>query len=143
VRIIRSYTVYLQLIIVECRYWRRVVMLEIPLPVIVPVPSRGTMILQEEFIIDEWTIPEGFEFDGASIPRIFWRLVKHPYVPDIIVASLVHDYLYQTSRVYPREVVDRIYYDLARRYGVSRSRAMTMFIALRLFGWVRWKEYRS
>ena len=41
-------------------------------------------------------IPEGFEFDGASVPRFFWRIVS-PFQPWVIRAACGHDYLYENA----------------------------------------------
>jgi hypothetical protein len=39
-------------------------------------------------------IPALFIFDGASIPRFFWRVVGFPLSPRFIVAALIHDALF-------------------------------------------------
>tara|TARA_R100000655_G_scaffold14219_2_gene31798 strand:- start:241 stop:744 length:504 start_codon:yes stop_codon:yes gene_type:complete len=39
-------------------------------------------------------IPSNFIFDGASIPRFFWRVVGFPLSPKFIVAALIHDVLF-------------------------------------------------
>jgi hypothetical protein len=39
------------------------------------------------------TIPKGFTWDGATIPKIFWRLIGTPFDPKFLTASLIHDYL--------------------------------------------------
>ena len=48
--------------------------------------------LEEEAVI---TIPEGFTFDGSSVPRFLWWLF--PSYGDFFFAALLHDYLYQTK----------------------------------------------
>lgn len=42
----------------------------------------------------EILIPRGFIFDGASIPRFFWRIVGHPFHPKRLIAALIHDALF-------------------------------------------------
>lgn len=38
-------------------------------------------------------IPEGYTWDGASIPRIFWRLIGSKTDNKFLVPSLIHDVL--------------------------------------------------
>ena len=40
-----------------------------------------------------FTIPKGYCYDGASIPRAFWRLVGAPTDNKFLIAALVHDVL--------------------------------------------------
>lgn len=39
-----------------------------------------------------FTIPKGYTFDGASIPRVFWRIVGANTDNRFIVAAMVHDW---------------------------------------------------
>ena len=86
-----------------------------------------TVIVDGESI----TIPEGFEFDGASIPRTFWR-VETPIDGRYITAFCVHDYLYSTKQV-SRKKADQILYSLLREAGMSWWKANAIFYAVRLF----------
>lgn len=38
-------------------------------------------------------IESGYRWDGASIPRIFWRLIGSKTAPEFQIASLLHDKL--------------------------------------------------
>ena len=38
-------------------------------------------------------IPKGYCFDGASIPRFFWRVIGAPTCNEFLIASLIHDVL--------------------------------------------------
>lgn len=40
-----------------------------------------------------FTIPENYTWDGASIPRLFWRLIGAKTDPRFVLASMVHDVL--------------------------------------------------
>ena len=40
----------------------------------------------------------GFRTDGASIPRLLWRVFGSPYDPDIFAAAIGHDALYRGVR---------------------------------------------
>ena len=39
------------------------------------------------------TVPKGFIFDGASLPRVFY-IIGTPMNVDTLIAALVHDYIY-------------------------------------------------
>lgn len=94
------------------------------------------------------TIPRGFPFDLASIPRIFTRLIARFELG--IEPPLVHDYLYSLGgrpprgrinpyRRFDREEADRIFLDLMLRRGIKKWKAYLAFIAVRLFGWAAWR----
>ena len=40
-----------------------------------------------------FTIPKGYCYDGASIPRIFWRLIGSPTDNQFLIPALIHDVL--------------------------------------------------
>lgn len=91
-------------------------------------------------IVDEdeawFEIPSGFEYDKASVPRMVWW-----YLPrdgrQVIIAALVHDYLYST-KITPRDIADRVFYDLLRQSGMRWSKARAAYLAVRSFGWLPW-----
>ena len=41
----------------------------------------------------EFVIPKGYCYDGASIPRLFWRVIGSNTDNNFLVAALVHDVL--------------------------------------------------
>lgn len=41
----------------------------------------------------EFTIPKGYCYDGASIPRLFWRVIGSNTDNRFLIAALVHDVL--------------------------------------------------
>lgn len=41
----------------------------------------------------EFTIPKDYTWDGASIPRMFWRLIGPKTDPKFLIPSLIHDQL--------------------------------------------------
>lgn len=46
----------------------------------------------------EVIIPEGFDFDGASIPRPFWALLSPSGV--LLIPGLLHDYAYKFDQLW-------------------------------------------
>lgn len=49
---------------------------------------KNTQVKQYKFII-----PNNYTWDGASIPRLFWRLIGSKTDPRFVIASMVHDVL--------------------------------------------------
>lgn len=47
----------------------------------------------------KFTIPKDYCFDGASIPRFFWRAIGANSDPTFLVAALVHDYMCENHHV--------------------------------------------
>lgn len=72
----------------------------VPLPVVHTVGGlEGGYILVEDFDFDLgleriYTIPAGYLYDGASIPRVVWSILGvGKYDPRVMEAALVHDLL--------------------------------------------------
>lgn len=86
------------------------------------------------------TVPEGFETDFASVPRLplaYWMMgnVAHK-------AAVVHDYLYRTGSV-PKEVADKIFREAMETTGVWAWRRWPMYWAVSLFGGPNYKPQNS
>lgn len=80
-----------------------------------------------------YAVPVGFEFDGASVPPVFWPLVSHPMAPSSLRAACLHDFLYRTQPV-PRAMADAAFYAGLREDGCAWLRAWLMWVAVRVFG---------
>lgn len=78
-------------------------------------------------------VEKGFVFDGASIPRLLWRLCGHPLEVPRIAAALAHDWLYASHAV-DRATADAIYREICRMVGIGWLRRGVEYGALRLFG---------
>ena len=91
------------------------------------------IITEHMFIVDGYgyTIPKDFEFDGASIPRIFWRIIGEPFDTKFIEASLVHDYLCRIR--YCRKGADRKFRALLLKAKVKKWRATLMYVSVRAY----------
>lgn len=77
------------------------------------------------------TVPECFETDFASVPRVpvaYWLAgdTAHP-------AAVVHDYLYSTGEV-SRATADRVLLEAMAAEGVPAWRRYPMYWAVRAFG---------
>lgn len=85
------------------------------------------------------TIPEGSLMDFASVPRIL-----KPIFPDRALygsASAVHDRLYYTGEV-TRWMADAVFYEVLREERLPWITAATMWLGVRMGGWVAWGNHR-
>ncbi len=85
---------------------------------------------------------EGFEFDGASIPRLFWSLVGSPMSGRYTAATAIHDGLYAVQLT-GRLEADRCMYDIARDYGTRYIHAQTMLRAVQAWSWGSWVRHQQ
>ena len=95
-------------------------------------------------------VPKWFEFDGASIPRIFWSIYP-PTEPSTILAVCIHDRLYHikgrvldyymnnniefcTANNYTREEADSIMYQwlIAQWNSIIKAKAYLFWVHI---GW--------
>jgi len=81
------------------------------------------------------TVPPGFVTDFASIPRVFWSLLR----PDgeYAYAAVVHDYLYW-MQTRSREEADHIFKMAMEEFDVGSAKVGTIYNAVRLGGEVAW-----
>ena len=99
-------------------------------------PFGDLYMITNDYTIAGITIPEYFTFDGCSIPGF------NLFRPRIIIASLVHDWLYVTHQV-TRQKADQIFKDLLILRGVSKVIASTMYYALRVGGAFAWDHSKK
>jgi hypothetical protein len=104
-------------------------------------------------------IPQGFEHDGASVPRIIWPFIS-PW--SLRAGAVVHDFLYRFAGDLPegsfqlrhaesgttfwkdhhvqwsRRDADRIMCRIARELSVPCWQRRTAYLGVRLFGYFSW-----
>lgn len=141
----------------------------IPQPKITPHPEViGDYLLKEDFTY-EWlaegarqklTIPAGFDFDLASVPRIFWTATG--ITPDRLrwTAPLIHDFLYEykgvlplqsyqvwdteingwihSKRIWTKRNADRMFCRLMREDGISWRKRRMAYRAVQIGGHWAW-----
>lgn len=95
------------------------------------------MILQQDFsFVDKkgktWTAPKGLVFDGASIPKFFWRVIGSPFVGNFRRGAVIHDSYYSNLEE-PKKDVDNMFYEAMLVDGVSKWRAKAMYQAVKWF----------
>ena len=82
----------------------------------------------------------GFDFDGASIPKVFWGIIGSPMTGGYQRAACMHDALY-ASEYFPREICDVLFLEAMESDGVSWIKRNLMYNAVRAFGWTVWKGH--
>lgn len=77
-------------------------------------------------------IPKGFSWDGATIPRMFWRLIGSKTDPAFLIPSMIHDWMcnYHESVNNDRNFSSRVFRGLLIEAGVSKAKAQTMYLAV-------------
>lgn len=117
------------------------------------ITSRRKWIIRKNFhfkLYDgtEIVIPEGFVFDGASIPRFFWFFLSP--VGLLFLPGLIHDFAYRYDGLKTPGLpgwyvpgAGRFFWDkLFRRTNIQVNGFVVIswiaFIALVLFGWLGW-----
>ena len=88
-----------------------------------------------------YTIPAGFECDGASIPRAFWRVIGPPMDCHYIEEAIRHDWLYLYQPV-SRATADKAFFVWLDKK-VLRIRRHLIYAAVRLFGWIPWRNKKN
>lgn len=86
-------------------------------------------------------INKGYTWDGASIPRLFWRLIGAKTDNNFLIPSYIHDFLCENHFVigYNRQLSSKVFKALLLSCGVSKIKSETMFLAVdnfqRFCGW--------
>jgi hypothetical protein len=112
-------------------------------PPVLTYQGDGKWRLEEPYVVgipERLTIPAGFRFDLASIPRFAWWLIA-PFELGI-VAPLVHDFLYQKAGMgrIPRSSADIIFRTLMVAERIPNWRIVLAYRVVRLFAGVLWRE---
>ena len=85
-----------------------------------------------------------YNWNGANIPRVFWRIVGSQYDPDFLPASMVHDWLCENKDFIEKhgvQVSSDIFRDILILYNVPKWKAKTMATAVRMWQYTQkgWK----
>jgi hypothetical protein len=101
------------------------------------VIGRRNMVLLKSLLVivdgDRHSIPAHYEWNGASIPRVFWYFIGKPTIQDFALASVVHDYFYEIH--HDRDEADTTFRKLLDWAGVNGRRVALMWAAVRVAGW--------
>lgn len=88
-----------------------------------------------DFAVWKFTVPAGFQTDGASIPKLMRVVGFEPYEEDTLRGAVVHDYIYRVLRYIPRFWADIIFLYLMRESQAGYFKRSLYFLGVRLFGW--------
>jgi len=118
--------------------------------------GEGRVSVASEYTIDITTVdgirhvvtlPEGYVFDGASIPRLVWSVIGHPFDPSFLVAAAVHDWYCERAtelKDYQLRVIgDAVFFALLRRAGVPWWKRSSMYVAVRSYGLWTFRDVRK
>lgn len=114
-------------------------------PSILPVATRKYELANDytfTFHGHRVTIPAGFTYDGASVPRFLWWFIP-PDGPHR-AAALIHDYLYMNKGVVAhllisRKQTDDLFLAHLKDSGIKPYKTKMMYWAVRLGGGFLWK----
>ena len=85
-------------------------------------------------------VRKDLETDGASIPRVFWRLIGHPMMQWLLPHALPHDALY-AGELLSRKECDDFLLTSMQLAGVSWWRRNAIWSAVRLGGDSVWRRH--
>ena len=86
-------------------------------------------------------VPEGFIFDGASIPKFGWLILGPPFEPDFIIPACVHDWVCENAHTYAdRMIGDTLFFRLLTYEKVSYWKRAIMYALVRLYAILRIKH---
>ena len=123
----------------------------LPAPIISYIEAEGLWRLEEPYGYSQAghriTVPAGYKFDLASVPRIFWFLIA-PFELSI-AAPLIHDFLYDSKgdppagsirppKIFSRKEADGIFREIMEKENVAGWRRFFAYWAVRWFGWFAW-----
>jgi len=97
----------------------------------------------------KYRVPQGFVFDGASVPKYFRSWLSPMGV--LLMAGLIHDYGYKTAGLLTddgslinktQKQLDVIFRDVAIADNGFKVINYIAYYALRLGGWYAWRGHR-
>lgn len=107
------------------------------------LPKNKAELLEDFYYENDYykiTVKPGFVFDGASIPKFFWRLIGHPFSYKLIRAALIHDILYATEYL-NRQTADDLFSAMLDESDVLDWKEYLMYTAVRVGGEDVWDNH--
>lgn len=88
-----------------------------------------------------FTIREKYTFDGATIPKFFWRIIGSSTDNQFLVAALCHDAMCENHHYIDndRELSSKVFRALLIASGVGEFKADVMYAAVDLYQKIRGK----
>ena len=98
-------------------------------------------------------VPEGFRFDGASVPRALWSVIGISPRGLVEPAACCHDWLYHNNGYvttvvngefiynrWTRKEADKLFARIMRELGMNKFRRRAAYYAVRVFGKKYWED---
>ena len=106
-------------------------------PVVGPSDNLDRYVVRRAFMFYRHCIPAGYEFDGASVPRVFWRVVA-PGRPWVLRAACGHDFLYDHA-IKTKEYADNLFLRALREdmESVPKDKRMPQWLLKMMYRSVR------
>ncbi len=87
-----------------------------------------------------YVVENGYETDGASIPRFLWSVVGHPFDVHYLNAAVIHDKLCDLAdqsttrkdRDLKRETADLVFYKACLCSGCNEAKAHQLLVGVRI-----------
>ena len=104
-------------------------------PFICKTELKVKLFDHEKEEVYSFVIPKGYCYDGASVPRIFWRLIGPNTDNSFLIPALIHDVLCEHKEVidYDRKLTSKVFKGCLRTAGVSSFKAQIMYLAVDTF----------
>jgi hypothetical protein len=101
------------------------------IPMVTETLANGDERLLAPFKYRDIIVPAGFEFDGASTPRIFWNII--PPFKGTKRAACIHDWLCKQARSKEdRKEADLLWKEMLKEIGFNKARVMVGYIGVRI-----------
>lgn len=100
--------------------------------------ERGDIIvlatpLRFEYKGVEYEIPEGYESDGMSVPRFFWRSLSPKINAKTLRPSIIHDWMYE-NKICSRKEADDFYEANLVANGFGKFKSWLVWLGVRIGG---------
>lgn len=104
-------------------------------PFVCKKPLRVLIYDHKKFKQYHFIIRENYCYDGASIPKFFWRVIGSNANNEFLVAALIHDVLCENHQYVDndRELSSKVFRALLIASGVGEMKANLMYKAVDLW----------
>lgn len=82
---------------------------------------------------ETYEVPAGYDSDGMSVPRFFWRSLSPKINHKTLVPSVVHDFMYE-NHIGTRKEADEFYYANLIENGFGKIKSWLVYIGVRIGG---------
>jgi hypothetical protein len=89
-----------------------------------PYRLMNTVIFEHEDI--KFVIHRGYNYDGATIPRFFYRIIGSKGEIEFLKPALVHDWMCEHKKKFSNKEASEIFTQLLIHYGVNKLKAFIM-----------------